>query len=352
MAEPCGATVRTRNLHIAVSAGVCLGLALGAPAAQAAPRVLAAGLDRPAVVGSDTGVHVRAVDPAAPVTGMTVASGSESFGLSACLSPGTDGRVPGGPFAAGAEVTLHAPLRFSRTGAQAVVARVDSGGCGVQGGTVYQPLTVTPTRRGEPPVAPTVGLPVTLQSLLPAGPGLPGQTELPGLPALPAASVFPGPLAVASATCPDAHRRVRRDLPARRRARRATLCVINVVRRRMGLRRLRENRRLLRAANGHSASMVRRRYFSHVAPGGVVLSARLRRVGYLPARRSRVGENLAAAVGRRAEPLSIVRAWLGSAPHRTVLLERSFRELGLGVVAGRPNGRRGTTYTADFGFRR
>jgi uncharacterized protein YkwD len=85
-----------------------------------------------------------------------------------------------------------------------------------------------------------------------------------------------------------------------------------------------------------------------------VLVARLRRVRYLPARRWFVGENLASGRGRAGSPLSIVRAWLRSPPHRANLLERSFREVGLGLSPGQPSGspNRGVTYTANFGFRR
>lgn len=341
----------TRSRNILVVLGVCLALAPNAPPGHAAPRVIAVGLDPPAVVGAETGLRVRAVDPQAPVSGMTVAFGSQVFALSACRPADSQGRLPGGAFAPGTPVTLRAPHTFSRLGAQGVVARVDSGGCGTRGGTVYQPLTITPSRPGQLPVAPVIGIPVTLPSLLPAGPGLPGGVELPGLPGLGAASGLDESVAIAAARCPTAHRRVRRSRRAVREARQGSVCVINAVRRRAGLRALRENRRLVRAATAHSRSMVKRRYFSHVAPGGVVLNARLRRVGYLPARRWRIGENLASA-GRSATPVSMIRAWLRSPPHRTVLLEGSFREVGLGIVLGRPSGGRGATYTADFGVRR
>ena len=132
------------------------------------------------------------------------------------------------------------------------------------------------------------------------------------------------------------------------------LCSVNAARRRQGLRPLRANARLRRAATAHSSSMVARRYFSHVEPSGLVLMSRLRRVRYLPARRWLVGENLAAGKGRNATPLSILNAWLLSPPHRANLLERTFREVGLGLVAGQPwsSGKRGITYTANFGFRR
>ena len=81
--------------------------------------------------------------------------------------------------------------------------------------------------------------------------------------------------------------------------------------------------------------MVGRRYFSHTAPGEVVMIPRVRRVRYL--RRWVVGENLATGRGRAGTPLSLVRAWFRSPAHRANLLERTFREVGLG---SRPASRR------------
>lgn len=218
---------------------------------------------------------------------------------------------------------------------------------------VYQPITATPTRPGQPPVAPVIGLPVTLPGLLPKGPGLPGGLDLPGLPGL-STSEDADLLAAAAARCRGAGAQIRNDRLSRRAARVALLCSVNSVRLRARLRSLRANSRLRRAATAHSSSMVRGRYFSHTAPGGVVLTTRLRRVRYLPALRWLVGENLATGTGRYSTPLSILRAWLRSPPHRANLLERLFRDVGLGLVPGQPSGSRtrGVTYTANFGFRR
>jgi uncharacterized protein YkwD len=129
---------------------------------------------------------------------------------------------------------------------------------------------------------------------------------------------------------------------------------MNTVRRWFRLRRLRANRRLARAATAHSTSMVMGGFFSHTAPTGVVLVQRLRKARYLPAERWLVGENLASVKGRDGTPSAIVLAWLRSPPHRANLLDRSFREIGIGAVPGRPTGAgtRGVTFTANFGVRR
>src|SRR5690349_11041218 len=59
----------------------------------------------------------------------------------------------------------------------------------------------------------------------------------------------------------------------------ATLCLINAERAAHGLRPLHTRASLVTAARGHAADMVRRRYFSHTAPGGKGVVTRVRRAG-------------------------------------------------------------------------
>jgi uncharacterized protein YkwD len=51
-------------------------------------------------------------------------------------------------------------------------------------------------------------------------------------------------------------------------------------------------------------------------------------------------------------PAAMVDAWMHSPGHRLNLLHRSFRDVGIGIVAGTPTGGGGATYTTDFGVRR
>jgi uncharacterized protein YkwD len=340
--------------------------------AQAAPSVNSVRLDRGAVVNRPIELRVRGSDPAAAVgTLVTRFGGGGQFGLSACLPPDSQGRPAGGPFAPGSRVTLSAPHTYTRTGARRGLIRVDSGNCEGGGGSVLQPFTVTPVRRGQRPRPLVLGTPIPLPG---TGPGAPTLPDLPGIGDLPPLPPLPDlPLARASssrvlhdhgapgllqravaarASCPNSRRRVRRRRSSRRAARFALLCLINRQRNARGLRSLRHNRRLFTAGFRHSRSMVRRRYFSHFGPGGVNLSTRLRRVRYLPARTWRVGENLGYGRGRGSSPTSVIRAWMHSTPHRAILLNRNFREVGLGVFSGVPARGGGATYTADFGIRR
>ena len=134
----------------------------------------------------------------------------------------------------------------------------------------------------------------------------------------------------------------------------AVLCLHNQTRAAHGLRALRENARLRRAARGHSAAMVAGRFFAHTAPGGRTMTDRLRRSGYLRGSAAwTIGENIAWGTQGLATPRAIHGAWLRSPGHRANILRRDFREIGIGVRVGAPlSDQPGATYTADFGRRR
>jgi uncharacterized protein YkwD len=134
----------------------------------------------------------------------------------------------------------------------------------------------------------------------------------------------------------------------------ASVCLMNKSRARRGLRGLRMNKRLAKAAMGHSRDMVEGGYFSHFSRSDGDIVSRLRRTGYMRGARAWfVGENLAWGAGDRSTPRAIWRAWMRSSGHRANILGR-FREVGVGVVLQAPNGRRtlAATYTTTFGMRR
>lgn len=160
------------------------------------------------------------------------------------------------------------------------------------------------------------------------------------------------PPAAVAATCASANAKPIDS--SRATVSRAMLCLINVERRKHGLRALRLEPRLSKAARDHSRDMVRRRYFSHTTPDGIGFAERIRGAGYLTtSRRWRVGENIAWGWRRRDAAARIVREWMHSPPHREEILEPSFRDVGIGAVAGtpRPLPRGGGTFTVDFGVR-
>ena len=134
----------------------------------------------------------------------------------------------------------------------------------------------------------------------------------------------------------------------------ATLCLVNRERARRGLRALHVNRRLSRAALSHTHDMVQKRYFGHVSRNGLNLVDRLRLTGYLRrAQRWLVGENLAWGMNDAGTPRSTVAGWMRSPPHRRNILNRRFREIGIGVAELPFEGSSGAAaYTTTFGYRR
>ena len=136
---------------------------------------------------------------------------------------------------------------------------------------------------------------------------------------------------------------------------RAAVCLINARRARRGLPRLRLNRRLGKAAKRHTHDMVRRHYFAHVSQRGRDVVDRLYGAHYLGGRFSwAVGENLAWGSGALGAPRKIVQAWMKSPGHRRNMLDRRFREIGIGVIARGPvrTDLPAATYTTTFGVRR
>ena len=134
----------------------------------------------------------------------------------------------------------------------------------------------------------------------------------------------------------------------------STLCLLNIERSRRGLRPLKANRKLRRAAARHARDMDARNYFNHNSLGGSSFVDRIRRAGYLRGARSWVvGENLAWGTSTLASPRSIMRAWMNSPGHRANILNRRFKEIGVGISLGAPQGghSNGATYATSFGAR-
>jgi uncharacterized protein YkwD len=62
-----------------------------------------------------------------------------------------------------------------------------------------------------------------------------------------------------------------------------------------------------------------------------------------------IGENVAWGAGGTVHARVVVAQWMGSSWHRTNLLSREFRRIGIGVVAGSFGGQRQAyLVTADF----
>jgi uncharacterized protein YkwD len=131
----------------------------------------------------------------------------------------------------------------------------------------------------------------------------------------------------------------------------AALCLVNQERSSRGLRPLKLNRRLAKAAAGHANDMVAKGYFSHDSTDGRSFVDRIRTAGYIAPRAfPSLGEDLAWGSGTLGIPREIVQAWMASPGHRANILDHKFREAGMGVAFGDPGaGMDGVTYALDFG---
>jgi uncharacterized protein YkwD len=137
-------------------------------------------------------------------------------------------------------------------------------------------------------------------------------------------------------------------------ARSAVVCLINKKRTRNHVRAVAANETLAAAAQSHTDAMTREDFFSHDGDG--TPASRASNAGYTAGARAwGIGENLFWGAASLSSPRATVNAWMHSAEHRSVLLSRSFHQVGVGVDQGSPAGAdtgNTGTYTADFGFRK
>jgi uncharacterized protein YkwD len=128
------------------------------------------------------------------------------------------------------------------------------------------------------------------------------------------------------------------------RAERKVIRIVNRIRARHGLRRLKVSRPLAAAATEHTGDMLRRDFLGHASSDGTGMADRVRR--YTGAKHW-IGESIAAISGR-ATARRAVRMWMASPPHRAVLLSPSGRRIGVGKRLGRLGSARRVVFTADL----
>jgi len=118
----------------------------------------------------------------------------------------------------------------------------------------------------------------------------------------------------------------------------------NKTRAQRGLPRLCVHPDLQRAARAYSKEMIAKDRFAHGNVG-----ERLRKVGY---RWSTYGENIAGGSGPYRTPENRFEAWMNSSGHRANILNKNFREIGIGAHTGTYKSYSNwTMWTADFGDR-
>jgi uncharacterized protein YkwD len=134
------------------------------------------------------------------------------------------------------------------------------------------------------------------------------------------------------------------------------IAAINGLRRARGLPTVRTSPALSRAAVAHVRALAAGGLFTHDWDDGTPFATWIQRY-YPPVAGASwlAGENLVWATDR-LDPAQAIAAWLASPPHRRILLERSWRELGVGTVLaqeapGAYAGRNVVIVAADFGTR-
>jgi len=159
----------------------------------------------------------------------------------------------------------------------------------------------------------------------------------------------------AAGACADAGT-IATDETTRLAAVEAVRCLVNLERAARGLRAVRASGLLQSAAEGHSRDMVASKFVGHTSLDGTSVRQRVRRTGYI--RRSKVtlvGEVLSWGSGTFASPNQLVAALMESPQHKRTLLDRRFRDVGVGFAFGAPmagmGSSRSATVTVNFGRR-
>lgn len=276
------------------------------------PQIISARFASQPVVGRSTSVTVRASATTGQISGVQVGFGEPrgQYAISACRVAAL-GALPGSR-------VIQLPYTFRRPGPHVVRIVTLAGGC------------AGALRRAET----TIGVNVA--------PATTARRVVRRAAARRSSAVR---AAAAAAGCRDRFLTpTKANIP---RVAAATLCLVNVERRRRGRKKLLPAPRLRHAATAHSADMVRRKYFRHErVPGGPKLVTRLRKAGY---RGRTYAENIGS--GSTNPPALQVRAWMNSPGHRANILHPRLRYAGVGLAIGyhAPPQLPGATYTMNFG---
>jgi uncharacterized protein YkwD len=176
-------------------------------------------------------------------------------------------------------------------------------------------------------------------------------------PALLACLAVALPAASASAAAPCANANLQPTASNGASVRSATLCLINAERTSRGLVALRADNQLRRVAQRYTGQMVTHRFFAHVGFDGSTLHSRIKGSSSYIKRDVatwKLGENLYWGSGNLATPAQSVDAWMNSAGHRRNMLNKNFRDIGVGIAIGAPQdvaGSSAATYATEFGTR-
>jgi uncharacterized protein YkwD len=110
---------------------------------------------------------------------------------------------------------------------------------------------------------------------------------------------------------------------------------------------------LTEAARSHSQEMLDKSYLSHDSFNGENLETRLAHFGYtFPGYSSwKYGENISWGSSYMGEPENRFDAWMNSDDHKASIVNKDYREIGIGTGTGTYENNSGKMYTVDFGTR-
>ncbi len=117
----------------------------------------------------------------------------------------------------------------------------------------------------------------------------------------------------------------------------------NIERQAQGLKPLRYNPQLSRAAEAKAADMLAADYFEHTSPAGKTPWSFIKATGY---DYYKAGENLAIDFTTVEGPIP---AWMASPSHRANILKEDFSEIGIASMTGEYQGRETTVVVQMFG---
>ena len=100
---------------------------------------------------------------------------------------------------------------------------------------------------------------------------------------------------------------------------------------------------LQKAARAHSKEMIDKDFFKHGNVG-----SRLKHFGY---GWRTYGENILYDPGSPDTTESLFKLWMKSSGHKANILNKNFREIGIGASTGNYKGGKATMWTTDFGAR-
>jgi uncharacterized protein YkwD len=156
---------------------------------------------------------------------------------------------------------------------------------------------------------------------------------------------------MATAACPHADSKAHKTSLSNLRD--ALRCLVNHKREKHGLRSLKDNGRLARAAKRHTKAMLRQDCFKHRCEDEPGLPKRIKQSGYTNgARAFQFAEDL----GFDRTPRRLIKRLMNSSYNRRQILGKDWRDIGVGVDWGAPragrNDRNYATYTILFAWRR